>query len=59
MLFDLAEEFARARAHLAPPFSPAVEHPGGCYAYWFFGERRARFGNASLEAKVAISLKVY
>ena len=39
MLFDLAAQYARARARVLPHFSPAVDHPGGCYACRYFGER--------------------
>jgi hypothetical protein len=38
MLFDLASQYARARA-LPQHFSPAAEHPGGCFSCRYFGER--------------------
>jgi len=37
MLLDLAEQYERARR--GAPFSPAVDHPGGCYTCRYFGQR--------------------
>jgi hypothetical protein len=32
MLFDLAAQYARARARsISAHFSPAIDHPGGCF----------------------------
>ncbi len=39
MLFDLAAEYARVARALASQFSPAVDHPGGCFTCRHFGER--------------------
>jgi len=38
MLFDLAAQYARPRS-MPAHFSPAVDHPGGCFCCRYFGHR--------------------